>query len=156
VLSFEPGKSNLPQLSSFPVLIANIVSWASRWAPGAASLGEPIMVDATPGSRAAVFSLGSDVISRVQLHGRPVSFTTQQPGFYTVTETGPGVSRSLTVAASAETPTESPRTVDFRSSLDPTERGAPTPLVLWFLIAALVVMAGEGFYWVMRRTSVVA
>jgi Aerotolerance regulator N-terminal len=156
VLSFEPGKSNLPQLSSFPVLIANIVSWASRWAPGSASLGEPITVDATPGARAAVFSLGGDVVSRVELRGHPVAFTPQRPGFYTVTETGPGVSRSLTIAASAETPTQSARAVDFRASVDPTERGAPTSLALWFLVAAFVVMAGEGLYWVMRRTSVVA
>src|SRR6202042_2925305 len=108
---------------------------ASRWAPGAASLGEPITVDATPGARTAVFSLGDDVISRVRLHGRSVSFTPQRPGFYTVTETGPGISRSLTVAASAETPTQSAQTVDFRSSVDPAERGASTSLALWFLVA---------------------
>jgi Aerotolerance regulator N-terminal/von Willebrand factor type A domain len=156
VLSFEPSKSNLPQLSSFPVLVANIIAWASRWAPASAGIGEPMTMDAIPGARVATVSLGRDVVSRFRLHGRPVSFIPERPGFYTVSETGPGVSRSLSVAAAAENPAPVAGSVNLRAAGEAKERGAPAPLALWFLVAALIVMAGEGVGWALNRTRVFA
>ena len=161
VFAFEPGRSNLPQLPSFPVLIANLVAWASRWAPPAATAGEPILVDATPGAQTATLSSAGAVIERARLHSSPVSLSVPGPGFYSVTESGPGVRRTATVAASAATPATPPATpaataVDLRSARGGSQITAATPLDDWFLAAALVALLLEASYWATRRQRVLA
>ncbi len=156
VLAFEPARSNLPQLSSFPVLIANLVAWASRWAPPSASAGTPILVDATPGARSASLSRAGAVIERTRLRGRPASFVVPEPGFYTVTERGPRIDRTAQVAVSATTPVAASSTpVDLRIGLL-KQTSAPKPLEPWFLAAALLALVLEASYWATRRIRTIA
>ena len=157
VFGFEPGQSNLPQLPSFPVLIGNLVAWGSHWAPPAATAGTPILVNATPGARTVTLSSAGRVIERAPLHNSPASLSVPNPGFYAVTERGPGVDRTATVAASAATPaTPAPTAVDLRSARSGARAIAPTPLDDWFLAAALAAILLEALYWATRRQRVLA
>ncbi len=53
IISFEPSRSNLPQLASFPIMAANLVGWGLAWAPASAVAGLPILADAIPGATTA-------------------------------------------------------------------------------------------------------
>lgn len=165
VLAFNPGQSNLPQLSSFPVLIANLVAWASRWAPPSATAGTPILVDATPGARTVSLSLAGTLIERTRLGDTAASLVVPKPGFYMVTERGPGVDRTTTVAASAAAPRVAAAAaakaaaavpVDLVSARHGPRTNPRAPLTDWFLAAALVAVTLEALYWAARRRRMLA
>lgn len=157
VLAFNPAQSNLPQLSGFPVLVANLVAWASQWAPPSATTGAPILVDATPGARTVSLSLAGKVIERVRLGDTPASLLAPKPGFYSVTEHGQGVDRTTTIAASTATPATAGGTpVDLLSSRTGARTSPATPLDDWFVTAALVAVTLEALYWTARRRRMLA
>jgi hypothetical protein len=151
VSAFDPVSSNLAQLGSFPVLVANIVRWSLGWVPTSATAGTPIAVDATPGARTATLSQGGKVLQRVTLGRRLASLQAAAPGLYTVAETGPGVAHHATVAVSAALPATASGSIDLRAAgLRPgTRRGKS--LTPWLLAAALVVLALEWIYWSVTR-----
>jgi hypothetical protein len=157
VTAFDPVSSNLGQLGSFPVLVANIVRWSLGWVPSSATAGMPIGVDATPGAHTATLSQGGKVLQRVTLGRRLASLEAPSPGLYTVAEAGPGVAHRATVAVSAGTAAADTTPIDLRSAglRAGTHRGASwTP---WLIVAALVVLALEWSYWsVTRRRGVAA
>jgi hypothetical protein len=150
VLAFDPSQSDLPQLASFPVLAANLVRWAARWAPDAVRVGEPWRVDATPGARHLTLARAGDTVASAPLHGHAVAFTVSRAGLYTVRETGDGVEREATVAVSAAAPLSAlapsaPLDLAATSAASPPGNG-PTRAP-WFLAAALVVLVLEWTYW---------
>jgi Ca-activated chloride channel family protein len=98
IISFEPSRSNLPQLASFPIMAANLVTWGLRWAPASAVAGTPTLVDAIPGATTASLTRDGAVVARAPLDGRPVALTATAPGLYALAESGPGVSDRATVA----------------------------------------------------------
>jgi Ca-activated chloride channel homolog len=159
LLAFEPSRSNLPRLAALPLLAANLVRWAAQWAPGSATAGAPMLVDATPGARTVTLSADGVVAQRARLRGAAAALTPPQPGLYTVTETGPGVSRSATVAvtaASAPAVVAATAPVDLRPGLGGPRAQAPRPLAFAFLIAAAVVLSLEWLYAARRRRVAVS
>jgi hypothetical protein len=160
VLSFDPGRSDLPQLASFPVLAANFVRW-SAWAPSSATAGQPIGVfDATPGTRTVTSTqrAGSGgAVERVRSSGQPVALRASAPGLYDITETGPGVSRQavLNVNASAPAAAASAAPVDLLTARVGA-RASGGSLAAWFLTAALIVLLLEWIYWSALRRRAVA
>jgi hypothetical protein len=156
VLAFEPSDSDLPQLAAFPLLAANIVDWAGRWAPAAAQPGDPISVDATPGARSVTLSRGQAVVSRLSLTGHPVTLVAQAPGRYTISETGPGVSRVTAVDVNAGLPaTATAASVDLRA-VHTAALASPPDWSPWFLLAALLVLCLEWLYWLSTRPRTAA
>lgn len=155
-LSFEPGRSDLPQLAALPILAANLVRWAAGWAPARASAGVPFAVDATAGVRSLTLARGGQVLERVSIahagvaHG-PLALQASSPGPYTIRETGPGLTREARLAVNtAAAPTLAAAAVDL-SATRVTEAGAPESEAAWFLAAALLVLMLEWAYWISRR-----
>jgi hypothetical protein len=151
-MSFEPGQSNLAQLPALPILAANFVRWAGGWAPATASAGIPIAVDATRGIGSVTLSRDGVAVEHASARTAPVVLAGQEPGLYTVHETGPGVGRSAVIPVNTTT-------------ADPLG-AAPDDLALpvavgsrltgrsdadWFLAGALAVLIAEWCYWMVLR-----
>lgn len=150
ILGFEPASTDLPQLAAFPLLAGNIVAWASAWAPATANAGEPLSADATAGARSVTLAQGGTVRARASLAGHPAVFTPTSPGQYTITETGPGVSRSVAVTVNAALPPATGGPVEM-SAVQSAALTPPPQWSRWFLLAALVLVAGEWLYWLSTR-----
>jgi hypothetical protein len=154
VASFEPAQSDLPQLASFPILVANVVGWSLGWAPGSAVAGTPILLDATPGARTATLLHGGSVVGSVRLKDRPVTLTASEPGLYTASEAGPDVTHRRTIAVNvASAAASSSVPIDIRAAQITAAPGPRPPLAAWFIAAALAVLALEWIYWSRRRPA---
>jgi hypothetical protein len=152
-LSFEPGQSNLPQLPALPILAANIVRWASRWAPATATAGVPFAVDATAGIRALTLARGGAVVQRIEATRAPLALEVGEPGLYTVRESGGGMTREALVAVNtAAAASGVAQAVDLSAAgIGKRSSGSPTNQAVWFLAAALVVLCLEWLYWRSRQ-----
>jgi hypothetical protein len=151
-MSFEPGQSDLPQLSALPILAANLVRWAAGWAPAAATAGVPIAIDATSQIRALTLRRGGAVVERIRKPRAPVVLPSLSPGLYTVSETGPGVTREASIAVNtAEPAPASSQAADLSAARIGPGSGAPVNRAFWFLAAALAVLGLEWAYSVSRR-----
>ncbi|MFZ0384167.1 MAG: VWA domain-containing protein [Solirubrobacteraceae bacterium] len=155
IISFEPSRSNLPQLASFPIMAANLVGWGLAWAPASAVAGLPILADAIPGATTASLTRDGAVVARAPLDGRPVALTATAPGMYALAESGPGVSDRATVAVDvAASGSPSSTAIDIHP---PPAGAVPTPKpsrVPWVIIATLVVLVLEWAYWLARRPAI--
>jgi hypothetical protein len=159
VMSFEPGQSNLPQLPALPILAANLVQWASGWAPTSASAGAPFSVDASSGVRALTLERAGKSIERLHVAQAPVALSLHTPGLYTLRETGPGIKRDALLAVNtAEATTEATgaanETIDLRAAMSSASAAPPVNQADWFLAAALAILCLEWAYWVTRRRRV--
>jgi Aerotolerance regulator N-terminal len=155
VMSFEPGQSNLPQLPALPILAANIVQWASGWAPASASAGVPFAVDAIPGTRSLTLSRAGTVVKHLQMTGDPVSLDARRPGLYTLRESGASASRVASVAVNtAQTSAGALESADLSSARLDAGNVPPVNRAFWFLLGALVVLTLEWGYWISRRRGV--
>jgi hypothetical protein len=153
-LSFEPGQSDLPQLPALPILAANLVQWASEWAPPTASAGVPFAVDASSGIDSVTLAgaTGGAPVERIHVTGAPVVLEATKPGLYRVRETGPAITRSALVDVNtAESAPAGAAPVDLLSARVGNNVGAPLNQAFWFLAAALVVLGLEWAYWISRR-----
>jgi hypothetical protein len=155
-LSFEPGQSDLPQLSALPILAANLVQWASAWAPASATAGVPFAVEASSGIRSLALARGGARVQRLGVAAGPVVLDGASPGLYRIRESGPGVVREATVAVNtAEGAPGAASAVDLRGAPLAAESTPARGQMSWFLIAALVVLALEWAYWMSRRRRAV-
>jgi hypothetical protein len=151
-LAFEPGQSNLTQLPALPILAANLVRWASGWAPAAASAGVPFTVEAASGIRTATLEQGGAVVKRARVTRAPVVLDPGRPGLYTVRESGPGTARKALVAVNTAEASPAPSTpVDLLSARVGGGSRAPVNRASWFLAVALLVLGLEWAYWVSHR-----
>jgi Aerotolerance regulator N-terminal len=151
-LAFEPGQSNLTQLPALPILAANFVRWASRWAPAAATAGAPFTVEATSGIRTVTLERDGAVTARTRATRAPVVLDPATPGLYSVRETGPGIARSALVAVNtAEAAPAGSTPVDLLSARVGGGSAALVNRAFWFLAAALLVLGLEWAYWVSHR-----
>ena len=153
MITFDPARSDLPQLPALPLLAENLVSWAVDWAPVIASAGEPFSVDVAPGARRLTLALAGRTVRTVPLDRVPESLTLQRPGLYSLTETGPHLSRSTTVAVDVGAPATSQS-----ATADLTGAGASPParspdVSPWLLALALLVLAFEWVYWLGLRSG---
>ena len=154
VMAFDPARSDLPQLAAFPVLAADIVRWAAGWAPTAASAGEPVRIDATPGARRLTLALSGHIVMSEPMRSTAATPTLTQPGLYTVSETGPGITRTATVAVNVAAPAASSSPAAPIDLTAASERGAPAKGpndAPWLLLCALIVIALECTYWIARQ-----
>ncbi|HEX5195351.1 MAG TPA: VWA domain-containing protein [Solirubrobacteraceae bacterium] len=154
VSSFDPAASNLTQLGSFPVLVANIVRWALAWVPTSAVAGTAIGVDSIPGARELTLRRGATVLRRVTLGRRLATVTAPSPGLYTVTESGLGVTHRATVAVNAADGARSGTPIDLGAGRLRAPEQAGASLAPWLIAAALVVLALEWAYWSATRRRV--
>jgi hypothetical protein len=159
VMSFEPGQSNLPQLPALPILAANLVQWASGWAPASASAGVPFAVDASSGVRTLTLERAGKLVERLTVTQAPVALSLHTPGLYTLRETGPGIARDALLAVNTtEATTQAAGTasapIDLRAASASAGAMPPVNQADWFLAAALVVLFLEWAYWVTRRRRV--
>lgn len=158
VLAFPPTGSNLPQLSSFPILIADIVGWGLEWAPSSAAAGAPIRVATIAGTNTVTVSGTGTATQRVSLSaGGAVVQAPSTPGLYTIAETGPGVVHRATVAVNLGPPQSTPTApIDIRTTGLPASTKPGSPLTLWPLVAGLLLVVLEWAYWALRRERVAA
>ncbi len=155
MLTFDPARSDLPQLPALPLLAENLVSWAAAWAPATASVGEPFMVDAAPGTRRLMLALSGHAVRAISLTGAAQSLTLERPGLYSLTETGPHLSRSATVAVDVGDPTASPSATADLTGLQGSPAARSSDLAPWLLAAAVLVLIFEWGYWLgLRRRAV--
>jgi len=163
VMTFDPARSQLPQLASFPILAANLVRWAAGWATAAATSGVPTAVDGTPGARILTLRRVADrpggagtvagaVLQRVRLGEGAASLTLPRPGLYAVTETGPGVRRTRLLTADVESSTGSLAPVDLTVAAAGASRTPAPSRAPWLLAAALVVVGLEWALWTWTRS----
>lgn len=147
LLSFEPFRSNLPQLAAFPALISNLVGWSQEFVPTATRAGEPLLIRETPGTSATTVS-GAGASSSVE----PGPLELPGPGLYTVTQRGTWGTRSQTIAVNPTAgPTQpSPAPVDLYGGASGAS-GTRTPWWPWVLAGALIVLMLEWFYASRRR-----
>ena len=155
MLTFDPARSDLPQLPALPLLAENLVSWAAAWAPATASVGEPFIVDAAPGTRRLMLALPDHAVRTISLNGVARSLTLERPGLYSLTETGPHLSRSATVAVDVGDPTASPSAMADLTGLKASPAARSSDLAPWLLAIALLVLIFEWGYWLsLRRRAV--
>jgi hypothetical protein len=164
VLSFDPARSDLPQLVAFPILVSNLVRWAAGWTGGWASnsapAGEPLPIDGTPDATDLTLALNGAVVARKPLRGDVVEMPVSQPGLYTVTETGPGIDRHAAVSVSIAGSATAAYAVAPAAPVDLSAtrvRAASThgPLrAPWLLGAAILVLLLEWAYWRSRSQAV--
>ncbi len=151
-LAFEPGQSNLTQLPALPILAANLVRWASGWAPAAATAGVPFTVEAASGIRTVTLEEAGAATVRARVTRAPVVLDPGRPGLYSVHEIGPATARSELVAVNTAEASPTPLTpVDLLSARVGGGSRALVDRAFWFLAAALLVLGLEWAYWVTRR-----
>ncbi len=148
LLSLDPSRSNLAQLESFPVLVANLVSWSQQWAPAQATPGQPILIQDPPGTRSTAVSLGGGPSRPLAAHGGSAQvLTPEQPGIETITQRGSWGTRTTTLAVNVATESASPSAapVELAATASPAAP-ARAQWWPWLLGAALVVLLIEWLY----------
>lgn len=134
-LAFDPSASNLPQLASFPRLVADLVAWSQEWAPATATAGQPLLVQAPPGSGAATLEAGAH-----RLTAAAGVLTAPAPGFATVRQAGRSRTLAVNVEAAPATPSAQPVSLGARTAPGQPTRTSWWP---WALAAALAMLAVE-------------
>jgi hypothetical protein len=156
MLTFDPVRSDLPQLPALPLLAENLVSWAVDWAPDSTPAGEPFTVDGAPGARRLIVSLAGHAVRTISPSSAPLSLTLERPGLYSLTETGPHLSRSATVAANVGGPAMSPSATADLTGLHASPAVRSSDIAPWLLAVALLVLTFEWGYWLVLRRGAVA
>jgi uncharacterized membrane protein len=138
-LAFDPTDSDLPQLASFPRLVANLVTWSQEWAPAAVTAGQPFLAQRPPGAGATqvVDATGGSVTSSRSALKVP------RPGFYALRQRGPWGSRARAIAADAELAPSAAAAPVALTAPASTSTGADTDLWPWLLAGALAVLLVE-------------
>jgi hypothetical protein len=150
-LSFEPGRSNLPQLPALPILAANLVQWAAGWAPPTASAGVPFAIDVAPGISLLSLLRDGVRVERLAAARAPLALVLERPGLYTVRESGAGAAREASIAVNtAEASSVGAAAVDL-SVAGASSARVPVNRAEWLLAAALLLLFLEWAYWVSRR-----
>ncbi len=156
MLTFDPARSDLPQLPALPLLAENVVSWAAAWAPATTPAGEPFIVDAAPGARQLMLALDGHRLRTIPLNRAAQSLTLERPGLYSLTETGPYMSRSTTVAVDVGEPTGSPSATDDLTGVQAPFAARSSDVAPWLLAIALFVLIVEWGCWLRLRRGAVS
>jgi hypothetical protein len=155
LLTFDPSRSDLPQLSALPLLAENLASWAADWSPATTPAGEPFDVDVVPGARRLMLGLAAHPLDTISLSGAPQSLTLNRPGLYSLTETGPHLSRTATVAVDVGAPITSRSATADLTGLQGSPAVDNYDAAPWLLAIALLVLILEWGYWLRLRRGVV-
>jgi uncharacterized protein YegL len=155
LLAFEPSRSNLGQLESFPLLVANLVSFSQQWAPAQAVPGQPILIQDPPGTSSAAVSQSAGTSRPLAADaGTAQLLTPQQPGFEAITQRGSWGTRTRTLAVNVATESASPPAapVELAATASPTAP-ARAQWWPWLLGAALIVLSLEWLYAARRESG---
>jgi hypothetical protein len=155
MLTFDPARSDLPQLPALPLFAENLVSWAAAWAPAIAPAGEPFLVDGAPRARRLTLALEGRAVRTISLNNAPQSLTLGHPGLYSLSETGPAFSRSTTVAVDVGEPNASPSGTADLTGVSASPAARDSDVAPWLLAIALLVLLFEWGYWLGLRRRVV-
>lgn len=155
MITFDPAHSDLPQLPALPLLAENLVSWAAGWAPASAPAGEPFIADAAPGARRLTVALAGHAVRTISLSSAPQSLTLERPGLYSLTESGPHLRRSTTVAVNVGAPATSLTTTADLAGLQGSPAARGSDVAPWLLAIALLVLTLEWGYWLSLRRGTV-
>lgn len=157
IFSFRPSRSNIAQLSAFPVFMSNVVNWASAWAPAVTTAGQPTVIDPAPGTRTiTALDTASGWQTRLPMvAGQPAPFTSPGPGMYRVSEVGSWGRRQIRLAANVEAGPGSASSAQIQPVAGTPETGRATIRSYelwwpWIGIAALLLLAAEWAYTVRR------
>lgn len=156
LLTFDPARSDLPQLPALPLLAQNLAGWAADWAPATTPAGEPFLVDAAPGARRLLLTRAGQLVRRIALHSAPQSLTLERPGLYSLTETGPHLRRSAGVAVDVGAPVASASATADLTAPRASPAGRGSDLAPWLLAVALLVLIFEWGYWLSLRRGAAA
>jgi Ca-activated chloride channel homolog len=137
-LALDPADSNLPQLASFPRLIANLVDWSQEWAPATASAGLPFLALRPQGAGPTEVTTAAGGTS----HSTRAALKLPRPGFYALRQHGPWGTRARTIAANPDL-TAPPAGAPVALTPVAAPMNAGTDLWPWLLAAALVVLLAE-------------
>lgn len=148
MLAFEPSRSDLTQLESFPMLIANLVRWSQEWAPAQATPGQPLLVQDPPGTSAATLSASEQPVRRLPVAPAGAGvLVPQQPGIETITQRGAWGARTQTLAVNVDSGPASPSPAPVALAATASVAApARTPWWPWLVVAALVVLVLEWLY----------
>jgi Ca-activated chloride channel homolog len=155
LLAFEPSRSNLAQLESFPLLVANLVSFSQQWAPAQAIPGQPILIEDPPGTSSTAVSASAGASRALAADaGTAQLLTPQQPGFETITQRGSWGTRTRTLAVNVATEPASPPAVpvELAATASPAAP-ARAQWWPWLLGAALIVLSLEWLYAARRESG---
>ena len=94
-------------------------------------------------------------VRTISLNRAAQSLTLERPGLYSLTETGPYLSRSATVAVDVGEPTASPSATADLTGLQASFAARSSDVAPWLLAIALFVLIVEWGYWLgLRRGAV--
>lgn len=150
ILAFDPARTNLPQLTAYPVLLWNIVRWSAQWLPSSAVPGERTLLIPAPATirvQVAEAISGHAVATLSLLRAHPVTFVPPHAGVYSVTESSPAGSRTALLAANVEAtrpPVPAVLHLELTSVVSGRESLAPRSLRSWWpwigLLALLLLV----------------
>jgi hypothetical protein len=141
VLTFDVSRSNLAQLPALPILLRNVVRWASDWA----TVGDTgtLRVDAVPD--ATQLSVGGE---RITLHSRAVGLADVQLGRIEIAAIGAGAAHTRTLVSGVDLPSQiGVAPLDLNPALSESLLRRGRSLDGWLLALALVAMVGEWAVW---------
>ncbi len=158
VLTFDPSTSNLVQLNAFPLLIANVLRWATSWSPSTATPSDRVWLDVPPSTtvievaRQSTLPGASAIVQRIAPSGARVAVEVAEPGLYTVTERGNWGARSADIAvdvgATIDAGADAPLDVSTPTSTPVIAIGSAARSTDWWpglgLLTALVVVIEGG------------
>ncbi|MBV9279866.1 MAG: hypothetical protein JOZ41_07280 [Chloroflexi bacterium] len=151
VLAFDPARTNLPQLSAFPLLLRNLLRWGWDDVPESAPLGSDVLV--SPAAGATQVEIAGPYLRRDAAPTQPtaLTITPARPGIYTVIERGPWgirIERMAVNATAGPSPSPGERLELGLPGAVPADAGAstpagPRPWWPWIGLAALIALAAE-------------
>ena len=153
LLAFDPADSSLPQLATFPILVANLVAWTQQWVAPESAPATPQLVQVPPGSGPTTVRLGDRSVRRLAANGPAGAGSTAtlsllSPGIYDLSQSRRSGTRTATVAVNlAPTPATPGAPVDLaRPGAEPAAGTQRVSWAPWLLGFALLVLVGEWLY----------
>jgi hypothetical protein len=148
VLAFDPAGSSLPQLASFPILIADVAGWTQEWMPAAGVAGTPQLVERPPGSGATTVRDGARLVRRLPAGRGTAALTLPRPGIYLATQRRPAGSRSRAIAINvAPSVTATGPPIDLaRGAAEPPASAQRSSWAPWLLLVGLLALVAEWLY----------
>jgi hypothetical protein len=152
LLAFDPSGSDLPQLASFPVLVANLVELSQQWAPSQVAAGQHVSVLEPPSTTSATLTESSGVTHPLTLGtSAPHTLLLAHPGLVAITQRGPWGTRSQTIAVNVQSSAVAAPSTPIDLNATPTaDRAPPRPWWPWVLAAAILTLLMAFTYEVLR------
>jgi hypothetical protein len=156
LLAFDPSGSDLPQLASFPVLVANMVALSQQWAPSQVAAGQRVSVLEPPGTTSATLTESSGATHALTLGAStPHALLLARPGLVAITQRGPWGARSQTIAVNVQSSAAPAPSAPIDLSATPAgEHTPPSAWWPWVLAAAMLALLMAFAYETLRAPRI--